>query len=177
MKVITKKSIVPSDNLKMDLLKEKSDLKLTSGEINSTLNEIRNFKDEFSEEFNDYLDANEYYEYYSKIENIENKLISEQNKVNILNSKIDKSILENDKKLKEIEELNKEQQLKEQQEKNIKSQQGQNRNQNNLNQNPNQQRNQNINNPDMSVDEINTRYQMMFGNMEQEENLNRGRRF
>ena len=96
IRTVTTKSIVPSDNLKLDLLKEKSNLKLTNNEIKSTLKELRSFKNEFSDEFNDYLDSNEFYDYYSKIESIENKLVREQNKVNILDTKIDKTILEYD---------------------------------------------------------------------------------
>ena len=168
MKVVTKKTIVPSDNLKMDLLKEKSNLKLTDNEIASTLKELREFKTEFNEEFNDYLDASEYYEYFSKIETIENKLVSEQNKVATLDSKLDKTILENDKKLREIDAMNKEQQMKDK-----------------MNEQQNQVRRQQPNNPtqqntnamqNMSIEELNMRYNMMFGNgYEEEQEINRSR--
>jgi len=165
MKVVTTKTIVPSDNLKMELLQEKSNLKLTDNEINSTLKELREFKNEFNEEFNDFLDSSEYYDYISQIETIESKLINEQNKVDIINNKLDKTIIDNDKKLREIEIMNREKQMKDKMNENVLQQQPNN---------PNQQNTNSMQN--MSVDEINMRWQMMYGNDYQEEqDLNRSR--
>ena len=106
LRVVTKTSIVPSSNYKFDLLKEKTNLSLTKKEILSTLMEVRSFKEEFSEQFNDHLSSSEFYKYYSEIESMENKLINEEERANILDSKINQTIIENDKKVNQIEKIN-----------------------------------------------------------------------
>jgi len=85
-----------------------------------------------------------------------------------LDVKLDKTILENDKKLREIDAMNKEQQIKDkmnEQRNQVRRQQPNNQNE----QNPNTMQN-------MSIDELNMRYNMMFGNgYEEEQDLNRSR--
>ena len=112
------KTIVPSNNYKLDLLREKASLNITRKDIFNTLQEVRDFKEEFKENFNDHLSASEFYDYYSEIESIEDKLINEEEKSKLLDLEINKLTLENDKKIAEIEMQKKE---KEQEEKNKKN--------------------------------------------------------
>ena len=165
LRVVQEKNIVPSANYKTDLLNEKTSLNMTKKEILETLNEVREFKDEFSNEYNDVLSTSEFYNYYSEIESLENKLSRENDKTNILSNEIDKSILDNDKKVKEIEKINLEKKKKEEMEKNKKQQQ-QNQ-QNNLNQNMN---------PYMNNVMYNNMYQNPYDNYEYEEEKTRGGR-
>ena len=164
LKVVTNKSIVPSNDYKFDLLKEKTNLSMTRKDILSTLSEVRLFKEEFSKEFNDNLDTNEFYNYYSEIESIENKLLKEEEKSNILDKKIDSTILENDKRIREIEKLDKEKKKKEKEEKIKKEEEKkvQNQNKNSMN--------NTINNNQMYMN-----YDMYNMDMDYEEERTRGR--
>ena len=169
LKVVQEKNIVPSANYKNDLLNEKTSLNMTKKEILETLNEVREFKDEFSNEYNDVLSTSEFYNYYSEIESLENKLSRENDKTNILSNEIDKSILDNDKKVMEIEKINLEKKKKEEMEKNKKQQQKnqQQQQQNNLNQNIN---------PYMNNVMYNNNYHNPYDNYEYEEEKTRGGR-
>ena len=168
------KNIVPSANYKNDLLNEKTSLNMTKKEILETLNEVREFKDEFSNEYNDVLSTSEFYNYYSEIESLENKLSRENDKTNILSNEIDKNILDNDKKVMEIKKINLEKKRKEEMEKNKKQQQKnqQQQQQNNLNQG---NLNQNTN-PYMNNVMYNNMYQNPYDNYEYEEEKTRGGR-
>ena len=146
LKTVTKETIEPSNNFKISLMEQKNKLIPTKKDISLTLEEVRDFKREFQSEYNDYLSSTEFYEYYSEIEALEEKLINQKNKTDLLNSKIDKSIIENDKKIAEINKMNlekqKEQKLEEQQQRQ-QTQQRQNNNNsnqpnNNLEQHPQQ---------------------------------------
>ena len=170
LKVVEEKNIVPSDNFKIDLLNEKNSLNITRKEIFETLAELKEFKNKFSSEYNDVLDTNEFYNYYSTIESLENKLYRENEKANIINKEIDKNILENDKKIIEIEKINSE---KKKQEKEKKENEGKNKNaqnqQNTLNQNFNQYMN-------MNNVAYNNMFQNQYDNYEYEEEKTRGGR-
>ena len=174
LKVVQEKNIVPSANYKNDLLNEKTSLNMTKKEILETLNEVREFKDEFSNEYNDVLSTSEFYNYYSEIESLENKLSRENDKTNILSNEIDKNILDNDKKVMEIKKINLEKKRKEEMEKNKKQQQKnqQQQQQNNLNQG---NLNQNTN-PYMNNVMYNNMYQNPYDNYEYEEEKTRGGR-
>lgn len=174
LKVVEEKNIVPSDNFKIDLLNEKNSLNITRKEIFETLAELKEFKNEFSSEYNDVLDTNEFYNYYSSIESLENKLYRENEKANIINKEIDKNILENDKKIIEIEKINseKKKQEKEKKENEEKNKNAQNQ-QNTLNQNFNQY--MNINNVAYN-NMFQNQYQNQYDNYEYEEEKTRGGR-
>ena len=113
LKVTTKKSIVPSNNYKMDLLNEKNNLNMTKNDLIDTIIEIKEFKSEFENEYNDILSTQEFYEYYEQIESLENKFTIQKDKADILETSIDKSILINDQKINEINELNQKKQEEE----------------------------------------------------------------
>ena len=171
LRVVQEKNIVPSANYKNDLLNEKTSLNMTKKEILETVNEVSNFKDEFNNEYNDILSTSEFYNYYSEIESLENKLSRENDKTNILSNEIDKNILDNDKKVMEIEKINLEKKKKEKMEKNKKQQQK------NQQQQQNQQNNLNQNmNPYMNNVMYNNMYQNPYDNYEYEEEKTRGGR-
>ena len=151
LRVVTKESIVPSNNYRIDLLREKASLNLTRKDILSTLDEVREFKNEFREEFNDHLSSSEFYEYYSEIESIETKLKNEEEKGRLLNNDIDKAIIENDKRVEQINKMNK---LNQQNNTVQNNNQQNNVQQNNVQQNNNQQKNNNI--------DYNTLYASMY---------------
>ena len=113
LKVITKKNIVPSNNYKMDLLNEKNNLNMTKNDLIDAIIEIKEFKSEFENEYNDILSTQEFYEYYEQIESLENKFTIQKDKADILETSIDKSILINDQKINEINELNQKKQEEE----------------------------------------------------------------
>ena len=136
IKTVTKETIEPSNNFKINLLEQKNKLISTKKDINLTIEEVRDFKREFQSEYNDYLSSSEFYEYYSEIESIEDKLVNQKNKTDLLNIKMDKSILENDKKIAEINKMNIKMQKQKQFEKLQRQQQNPNQHQN-----PNQQQN------------------------------------
>lgn len=168
LKTVTNNTIVPSNNLKNSLLEEKNKLNLTNKDIISTLKEIKEFKNEFELEFNDQLSTSEFYEYYSEIEAVENKLTNQKNKADLLNSTIDKSIIENDKKIAEIEKMNLE---KEKQQK-LKDKEKQNEQKQQTNK-PKEQTNNKNNYYNMYQDYYNQMYG--YNNMEQEEERKRSR--
>ena len=181
IKVVSTTNIVPSNDYKVSLLQEKSKLISTKKDILSTLNEVRLFKEEFNNEFNDYLDSNEFYNYYLEIESIENRLVREEEKSNLLNNQIDTTILENDKKIAEIEKIDLENKKKKQEEKKkkeeTKQQQNSIQNNNQLNtQNSNQLNNQNNNQMNNNLyEQYMNMYSTYMMSNEYEEEKTRGR--
>ena len=169
LQVITNKSIVPSNDFKNNLLLEKNNLNLTKKDISTTLLEIKSFKEEFENEYNDQLSSKEFYEYYSEIESLEAKLTNQKNKADLLDAKIDKSILENDKKIREIEKLNIEKKQQEMKEQQMSQQNPQNMKQ----QQTNQSHTQSINHPQQN--NINYYNQYYYGQMTQEPEQERRR--
>ena len=104
--IVASSKLVPSNNYKTQLLEQKKSLLLTGKELNMTLQEIKTFKSEFKDEFGDYYDNDEYFSYLGEIEKIENKLKNEQDKLLVLDNNIDKTIVENDIRVNEINNLN-----------------------------------------------------------------------
>ena len=104
--IVASSKLVPSNNYKTQLLTEKQGLLNTKLELKTTLREIKEFKDEFIREFSDYYDTNEYLSYLDQIEKIEGRLSNQNDKLNILNNKIDTTIIKNDKKVEEIDKMN-----------------------------------------------------------------------
>ena len=146
--VKTESQIVPSNNFKVELLEQKTNLASTKRDILSTLEEVRDFKNEFENEYNDYLSSTEFYNYYSEIESIENNLVNQKNKVDTLDLTVNKSIKENDKKIAEIEkmELVRQKQQKEKEEQEKLQKQGQQQNNQNQQNTMNYNQFNNINN-------------------------------
>lgn len=104
--IVASSKLVPSNNYKTQLLNEKQGLLNTKLELKTTLREIKEFKDEFIREFSDYYDTNEYLSYLDQIEKIEGRLSNQNDKLNLLNNKIDTTIIKNDKKVEEIDKMN-----------------------------------------------------------------------
>lgn len=104
--IVASSKLVPSNNYKTQLLNEKQGLLNTKLELKTTLKEIKEFKDEFIREFSDYYDTNEYLSYLDQIEKIEGRLSNQNDKLNLLNNKIDTTIIKNDKKVEEIDKMN-----------------------------------------------------------------------
>lgn len=104
--IVASSKLVPSNNYKTQLLTEKQGLLNTKLELKTTLREIKEFKDEFIREFSDYYDTNEYLSYLDQIEKIEGRLSNQNDKLNLLNNKIDTTIIKNDKKVEEIDKMN-----------------------------------------------------------------------
>ncbi len=104
--IVASSKLVPSNNYKTQLLTEKQGLLNTKLELKTTLREIKEFKDEFIREFSDYYDTNEYLSYLDQIEKIEGRLSNQNDKLSLLNNKIDTTIIKNDKKVEEIDKMN-----------------------------------------------------------------------
>lgn len=104
--IVASSKLVPSNNYKTQLLNEKQGLLNTKLELKTTLREIKEFKDEFIREFSNYYDTNEYLSYLDQIEKIEGRLSNQNDKLNLLNNKIDTTIIKNDKKVEEIDKMN-----------------------------------------------------------------------
>ena len=169
--VKTESQIVPSNNFKVELLEQKTNLASTKRDILSTLEEVRDFKNEFENEYNDYLSSTEFYNYYSEIDSIENKLVNQRNKIDILDLTVDKSIKENDKKIAEIEkmELERQKQQKEKEEKEKQQKQGQQQNNQNQQNTMNYNQFNNINNYPQNM------FEQYYGYEEPEQERNRRR--
>ncbi len=104
--VKTVSKFVPSGDYKSALLNEKNNLFNTKGDLNKTLEEIRILKTEYKNEFQNYYNSSEYFKFLADIEKVEFKLNSQKEKANLLDSQIDKSIIENEKRVEEINKLN-----------------------------------------------------------------------
>ena len=104
--IIENSKLVPSGNYRNMLLNEKNNLFNTGLELKGTISEIRAMKEEFKEEFSDYYDNEEYFSYLEQIEKMERKFVSQTDKISLLDTKIDQTILENDRKVAEIEQMN-----------------------------------------------------------------------